>query len=191
VRQWAENQRDAFNDIRNSPDPRLRQYYKDLHQTRQQHAQETWEIKKSDELKADLSGQKATVNECHNGELSTVSIGSYQFTISRKLDLKVKDGDEVFIQFELTETPHPHVYARKARVDDPASRFAISLTGHNTSGDFFGWLTTSGELNVKKMNSLVDVLEGCSREECLTFKRRWYVKCTIPGDRSSRDHMYT
>jgi hypothetical protein len=191
VRQWAENLRDAFNDIRNSPDPELRQYYKGLRQTRQQHAQETWEKKKSDEFKAYLSGQKATVNESHDGELSTVSIGSYQFTISRKLGLKVNDGDEVFIQFELTESSHPHAYARKARVDDPASRFAVSIRGHNTNGDFFGWLTTSGEFNVKKINTLVDVLEGYSREECLTFKRRWYVKRTIPGDRSSRDHMYT
>ena len=191
VRQWAQNLRDAFNDTRNSPDPELRQYYQDLRQRRQQHAQETWEKENSDELKAYLSGKKVTVKESHNGELSTVSIGSYQFTISRTLGLKVNDGDEVFVQFELTETPHPHAYACKARIDDPAIRFAISLKGHNTNGDFFGWLTTGGELNVKKMNSLVDVLEGFSREECLTFKRRWHVKRTIPGDRSSRGHMYT
>jgi hypothetical protein len=191
VRQWAENHRDAFNDIRNSPDPELRQYYRDLHQIRQQQTQQTWEEKKSDKLQAYLSGKKATVGESHDGELSTIRIGSYQFTISRKLGLKVNDGDEVFVRFELTATPHPHAYACNARRDDPASRFALSVKGHNTSGDFFGWLTTGGELNVKKMNSLVDVLEGCSRKESLTFKRRWHIKRKIPGERSSRGHVYT
>jgi hypothetical protein len=123
VRQWAGNLRDAFNDIRNSPDPILRQYYHDLRRTRLKHAQETWEKKKFNELHGYLSGKMATVKESHGGELSEIIIGSHRFTISRKLGLEVRGG--------------------------------------------------------------------CSREESLSFRRRWHVQRAVPGKRSSRWHMYT
>ncbi|KAJ5788027.1 hypothetical protein N7457_003017 [Penicillium paradoxum] len=134
MRQWAENLRDTFNDIRNSPDPALREYYQDLHELRQKHTQETWE-KKFGELQEYMAGKNAIVKEGHCGELSEISMGGYRSTISRKLGLKFTDREEVFFQFELADTLHRHAYARKARIDDPAGRFAISVKGSNGSGE--------------------------------------------------------
>ncbi|CAI7632618.1 unnamed protein product [Penicillium bialowiezense] len=191
IRQWARDLRDALNDIRNSPDIELRQYYHDLHRVRLQHAQETWEKKKHDTLQEYLAGKHATVNENRDRHSSAICIGSYHFTISRKLGLKFRDGDEVFVRFELSETPHPQAYTCKARNDDPACRFAVSIKGCIGNVEFFKWLTTRGVLNVKKINSLVDVLEGYSREESASFNRRWHVKRTVPGQRASRGHTYT
>ncbi|KAJ5514977.1 hypothetical protein N7463_004529 [Penicillium fimorum] len=41
IRAWAEQTRDAFNDIRNSPDPGIRNYWWDLHKERILKAQDT------------------------------------------------------------------------------------------------------------------------------------------------------
>ena len=191
IRQWAENLRDAFNDIRNSPDPELRQYYHDLHTIRLHHVQETWERKKRAALREYLSGKNAAVTESQDRYSSTIAIGSYYFTVSRRLGLEFRNGDEVLVRFELSKTPHPRAYAIKARDDDPACRFAVSIRGRVGNSEYCKWLTTKGDLNVKKMNSLVDVLEGCSREESASFKRRWQVRRAVPGQRASRGHMYT
>ncbi|KAJ6072758.1 hypothetical protein N7467_010843 [Penicillium canescens] len=177
VRHWAEDARDAFNDLRNSPDPLLRRYYLDLNQGgARKTARAAWEKKKYDELREYLSGKVAIVTESHDGELSEVSAGSFRFTISRKLGLNVDGGDKVLLKMHLAETsPHPRAYAHKARLDEPA----MSIEG--VHGDFFEWLTTSGNLNVQKMNSLVDVLEGLTLEESESLPRRWHVRRMIPG----------
>ncbi|KAL1852698.1 hypothetical protein Plec18167_008981 [Paecilomyces lecythidis] len=190
VRQWAKDTRDAFNDIRNSPDPALRKYYESLHQERRKASQATWEQKKSDNLKKYLSGQKVVVKETYRGVM-TIPMASFQFAILRKLGVDVKNGDEVFVQFHLPDTPHPHAYTSRAHKDDPASRFAVSIEGSDTSGHFYKWLTTDGDLTVMRINSLVDVLEGYSLEESRSFKRRWHVNRMVPGERSSRKTIYT
>lgn len=189
VRQWAENSRDAFNDIRNSPDPELRDYYHRLQKTRQQHVRDTLDKKKSAALQEYLSGKKAIVR--YNGYHCSIPIGSYVLTISQKLGLQVKDGDEVFLHFDLSSTPHPHAYTSKARIDDPAYRLGVSIRGHTISAEYFCWLTTDGDLNVLKMNSLVDILEGYTWEDIASFKRRWHLERLIPGERSSKKHVYT
>jgi hypothetical protein len=190
VRHWAEDARDAFNDLRNSPDPLLRRYYLDLNQGARRTARAAWEKKKYDELREYLSGKVVIVTESHDGELREVSAGSFRFTISRKLGLNVHGGDKVLLRMHLAETsPHPRAYAHKARLDEPASRLAVSIEG--VPGDFFEWLTTSGNLNVQKMNSLVDVLEGLTLEESESLPRRWHVRRMIPGVRASKKHKYT
>ncbi|KAL4887947.1 hypothetical protein BDV59DRAFT_196889 [Aspergillus ambiguus] len=187
IREWAEHARDAFNDIRNSPDPRLRGYYEKLHFQRRIKAQETVENKKAENLRCYMSEAEATVHVSHGGEMTEISCGMFRFTISRSLGLSIRDGDAVHCRFNLAESPHPNAYARRAEPRDPASRLAVSIRGKDSHGNFHVWLGTHGPQNVKKMNSLVDVLEGYTLEESRSFERRWHVK----RDLNLKTNMYT
>lgn len=190
IRQWAENARDSFNDIRNSPDPVLRGYYQDLQLKRRLKAQKTWESKKLGNLEQYLSEAEATVQVSHNDELTEIICGVFRFTISRSLQLNLGKGDRILLQFHLTETRHPNAYAWRAQPRDPASRLAVSIRSHSNDSRVT-WLSTKGHRAVNKMNSLVDILEGYTLEESRSFDRRWHVKRMVPGYRSSRINMYT
>lgn len=187
VREWAENTRDAFNDIRNSPDPVLRNYYRKILLERHAKARKTLEDKKTENLKKYLSEAETTVHLYHDGQMATISCGMFQFTIPRSLKLDPKEGDVVSCRFHLAERPHPNPYAKKAEPRDPASRLAVSIRGRDRHGAFDVWLSTGGLQNVKKMNSLVDVLEGYTLEESRSFERRWYVH----RETVERTHVYT
>ncbi|KAE8335971.1 hypothetical protein BDV24DRAFT_155573 [Aspergillus arachidicola] len=191
IRQWAESARDAFNDIRNSPDALLRQYYQNLLSKRQAQGQQTWQKKKSMNIMRYLEPTKTTVKVSHEGEMCEVSCGSFRFTITQLLGLHLRDGDEVFVQLHLAGSRHPNAYTHMAEARDPASRLAISISGHDTQGSFHAWLQTKGSRNVFKMNSLVDVLEGYSLEESKQFQRRWHPRRMVSRDSSSRKHVYT
>lgn len=174
VRAWAESTRDAFNDLRNSPNPVLRDYYRGHLLRRLEKAQKTWAAKKAERSKSHLSGFKEKVRM--SGDHIEVTSGNFKFTISRKLGLDLVHDDEVILQYHLTTTQHPHKYALKALPTDPASRLGVSIRGQDSKGPFHRWLMTSGSLNVFKINSLVDHLEGYSLEDTKMFKRRWYHK---------------
>ncbi|KAE8418752.1 hypothetical protein BDV36DRAFT_294798 [Aspergillus pseudocaelatus] len=191
IRQWAESARDAFNDIRNSPDALLRQYYQNLLSKRRAQGQQAWQEKKSTNIMKYLEPTKATVKASHEDEIYEVSCGSFRFTISQLLGLHLRGGDEVFVQLHLAGSRHPNAYAQMAETRDPASRLAISISGHDAQGGFHTWLQTKGTRNVFKMNSLVDVLEGYSLEESQHFQRRWHSMRLVPCDSSSRKHVYT
>ncbi|KAE8313701.1 hypothetical protein BDV41DRAFT_564118 [Aspergillus transmontanensis] len=169
IRQWAESARDAFNDIRNSPDALLRQYYQNLLSKRQAQGQQTWQKKKSMNIMRYLEPTKTTVKVSHEGEMCEL------------LGLHLRDAG----------SRHPNAYAQMAEARDPANRLAISISGHNTQGSFHTWLQTKGSRNVFKINSLVDVLEGYSLEESKQFQRRWHPRRMISRDSSSRKHVYT
>ncbi|KAF9883837.1 hypothetical protein FE257_002728 [Aspergillus nanangensis] len=66
IRAWAEHARDAFNDIRNSPDPILRDYYKKLYLERRIRAQKTLEDKKAENVKQYLIGAETQVRISHS-----------------------------------------------------------------------------------------------------------------------------
>ncbi|OQE46573.1 hypothetical protein PENCOP_c001G02346 [Penicillium coprophilum] len=125
IRAWAKQTRDAFNDIRNSPDPGIRDYWWDLHKERMIKAQETWGKKKASMAKQHLEGTKALVNLYsgnHGDHQTEVRTGSFSFTVSKIFGLDLHHGDEVFLQYHLTSTPHPHAYAVSALKTDPAGR---------------------------------------------------------------------
>ena len=88
--------------------------------------------------------------------------------------------DPLNFQFRWTQSAfdstslRPHIpmrYALHALDIDPSCRLAISLQGRN----FHVWLQNEGELVAKRMNVLVDTLEGFTFEESRTFRRRFYV----------------
>jgi hypothetical protein len=175
VRQWAKEHRDAFNDIRNSPDPALREYYKNLQDKRHTKANETSQTKKSQKMLKFIEGGLVKISESHGGEFNEIHLGTFRFTVSRKLKTKFTHGQEVVLRFELSQNPHPHACTMKARPDDPASRLGVSIGNKIKDEDYFQeWLTTSGDRAVMKMNSLVDILDGYSLEETRSFRRRFY-----------------
>lgn len=70
----------------------------------------------------------------------------------------------------------------KALPSDPASRLAISVSGQDANGNFRVWLVTrTGEKVVKKMNSLVDILDGYTYEERRKVPTRWFVEKPLGG----------
>jgi len=71
-------------------------------------------------------------------------------------------GDRVGVQYELFPFgPHPRRYAKDALDTDLAIRLAIRVMGK--TADI--WPSCHGEKNVKKVNSLVDFMEGVPLEE--------------------------
>jgi hypothetical protein len=82
-------------------------------------------------------------------------------------------------------------YAEMALRTDPATRSAISVSGHDPGGDFHLWLNNLGPRSVFKINSLVDMLEGCTFSEIKTFRRRWYIEFAGRRPRRSPKQIYT
>ncbi|KAB8213450.1 hypothetical protein BDV33DRAFT_196915 [Aspergillus novoparasiticus] len=161
-----------------SEDPTIRQwaesardaqYYQNLLSKRQAQGQQTWQKKKSMNIMRYLEPTKTTVKVSHKGEMCEL------------LGLHLRDAG----------SRHPNAYTHMAEARDPASRLAISISGHDAQGSFHTWLQTKGSRNVFKMNSLVDVLEGYSLEESKQFQRRWHPRRMVSHDSSSRKHVYT
>lgn len=147
IRTWAEQTRDAFNDIRNSPDPGIRNYWWDLHKDRILKAQDTWGKRKASMAQEYLEGAKALValhSGKHGNHQTEVRAGSFRFTVSQTLGLDLRNRNEVILQYHLTSTPHPHAYALSASKTDPATRLGVSIRGQDSHGDFHCWLKATG-----------------------------------------------
>ena len=88
-------------------------------------------------------------------------------TCFRNVEVLVPGGADfktVFIQCDLAPNGslHPHACATEFREDDPAKRLGIKLKFNfkvsNEEKEL--WATLGGECNTKKLNSLVDFLDG-------------------------------
>lgn len=78
---------------------------------------------------------------------------------------------------------------RQRRLDDSACRLGVSIKGYTIIGEYFCWLITDEDLDLMKMNSLVDILEGYTWEDIASSKRRWNLKRLTLGERSSKRHV--
>ena len=192
VRRWAKQVRDAFNELRNSPDPVLRAYY-ELKIREIIRAGNAAHLERARERMREFLTEKERPVEVPNGKAGQyVTCGMFKATVSMAFGLGLKHGDKVRVQSYLAETDHPMKYAIKSTPIDPASRLAISLSipGHKDDENFHVWLTSRGEKTVKKINTLVDILEGYSLEERESFRRRWIVR-NKPGETSHTRHEYS
>ncbi|KAJ5740370.1 hypothetical protein N7493_000242 [Penicillium malachiteum] len=82
IRAWAEETRDAFNDIRNSPDPNIREYWWSFHQSRILKSQKTWADKKAEVALRHLEGLKLSLQVDRLQPMlvqSTLAVFSLQF----------------------------------------------------------------------------------------------------------------
>ncbi|KAE8338061.1 hypothetical protein BDV24DRAFT_153797 [Aspergillus arachidicola] len=150
IRAWAWDLRYAFHDLRNSPNLSHRSYYFNIMLRNRNLPEEACDRRKIAYLQSVLHGKLRIVMGGNDGQNAhRVSCSDFEFTISRRLQLGLKVGDEVMLQFQLTETLNPEMYATKASIRDPASRLAVSIKGKGAN---------------------VDALEGCllvKPEQCL------------------------
>lgn len=157
VRGWVWDIRHSFNDLRSSPDLVHRSHYFRIMAQNHKLAKEACQRKKVED---DTQGAHI------------ISCSGFHFTISRHLNLGIKVGDQLRLQFHLTETRNPQMYATEALPTDPASRLAVSIKGQGIHGDYHVWLKNPGEKCVKRMNTLVDALEGVPLKESKGMTRR-------------------
>lgn len=184
VRQWAESLRDGFNQLRNSPDSKLRNYYRQQIRFSLQSAAVACQNATIKRFQEYFSGKEISVNVTsrnkgtyYERDYYDIRCGMFLFTISQDFGLSFKHMDKVSVQSHLSETEHPMKYACRALKTDPASRLAISVTGHDSNGMFVVWLESkTGTRTVFKMNTLVDILEKYTYEERKAFPRRWFLR---------------
>lgn len=80
------------------------------------------------------------------------------FLERRISDLRV--GNQVQLQFHLTEAPTPYAYVKKAQPKDPASWLAVFIKKIRKNGSFHTWLSSHGELLVKILIALWTLWKG-------------------------------
>ncbi|KAJ5954177.1 hypothetical protein N7501_008456 [Penicillium viridicatum] len=92
IQAWAEQTRDAFNDIRNSPDPGIRNYWWDLHKDRILKAQDTWGKKKASMAQEYLEGAKALValhSGNHGNHQTEILLPAWGFLSAVKIAMEI------------------------------------------------------------------------------------------------------
>lgn len=179
TKHWAECVRDSYNDLRNSPDPRLREYWFHNNKEQLRHAGEATEREYHENMKIYQEYGKEEIVRCAPGRnRGYINCGKYSFAVPQSLEIPA--GSKVTVQFHLYETPVPYMYAQKAMPDDPSSRLAISIkSGNSADHQVHSWLQSArGEKIVMKMNTLVDALEGVSYSVTQQLRRRWRINRT-------------
>lgn len=177
IRAWAWNLRHSYNELRHSTDETIRKYYFQCISRASRAAGAKSEQKKLASIRKCLSNP--ILKGLRGGKRSElyVSYSHWAFRISRKLqvDLGLSANSQVEFQAFLTSTPNiRQMCATDALPTDPASRLAVSIKGLGTKRPFHLFLHNPGLCTVKQMNSFVDALEGCKREETMRFGRRWW-----------------
>ncbi|PVI01067.1 hypothetical protein DM02DRAFT_525729, partial [Periconia macrospinosa] len=182
VQQYYSNLRRKFFELKYSPNPMLRNYYKKAMQERQINASTT---KRRYSAKRALQGIEVPVRftkRRYGDTAQIVTISHFNFTLSRDI-VHAENGDLVEVQCHLSDGVHEHCYARKSLAMDSAARLGIHVEGVNSKNGrtFAVWLHSDGDLAVFRMNTLVDMLEGLDIWNPSGRMRRW-----IPRSASGR-----
>jgi hypothetical protein len=175
VQLWARHATASYNDLRNSPDPRLRRYWFANNRGQLQRAWIANEKRAIDDMKVyQTEGKEVTVCCARGRDRGYILCGKFNFPLPQSLG--ISPGSKVFVQFHLYEIAVSYCYASQAMSYDPASRLAISIKGCNTFGiEVNRWIQSPGKKAPMKMNALVDMLEGVTLTETRALSRRWIV----------------
>lgn len=189
IREWAQKVRDSYNDLRNSPDPELRQYWLDNNKRQLQAAWDVNEQNARQNLKIyQITGKEEVIQCSPDRDRGYITCGKFSISIPQRLN--IPPGNKIHVQFHLYETSISHRYAREAWPDDPSSRLAISVRGLDIYGhEIYSWLQSRGRELPKRMNNLVDALEGMTYNETRLLRRRWVI--IRSGGNSQRGTYYT
>ncbi|KAF4765032.1 hypothetical protein HAV15_003623 [Penicillium sp. str.  len=181
VRSWARQATASYNDLRNSPDPRLRRYWFENNQRQLQQAWDINEKRAIDRMKVyQVEGKERTIRCAPGRDRGYFTCGKFNIPLPQSLSMS--PDSKIFVQFHLYEIAVSHRYASEAMPCDPASRLAISIKGYNSSGNEVDeWIQSSGSKAAMKINTLVDMLEGITLTETRSFCRRWDVSRTEKG----------
>ncbi|OJJ49591.1 hypothetical protein ASPZODRAFT_128080 [Penicilliopsis zonata CBS 506.65] len=173
---YAEELRKAYHSLCNSPDKRLRQYYLDNQRRASGLGTNAWQQKKYTAYQTFLEhGVEKRVKEVA-GSIQ-INLNDYTFIVNRQLKSPISPGDLVHIQLFLTETPSPLRYCQRAQLTDPSSRLLVLIKASDElkqkgGEEFHRWLFCNGWDVPRRMNSLVDTLEGMSYEQSVQEERR-------------------
>ncbi|KAL4918933.1 hypothetical protein BDW62DRAFT_180129 [Aspergillus aurantiobrunneus] len=129
-----------------------------------------------------LSGNDVSV-QCARKGLSTetyLCCGNFRLPISAHFGLDLKQDDKIRVQFDLShDARNPNAPTPHDTDEDPASRLAVRISGHDGVKDFSIWIINSRRdtklTRVKQVNALVDILEGFTFSErmVLGLPNRW------------------
>ncbi len=171
--QYYSSLRKQYYELKNSPNPLIRQCYKDKADEQYKKIAFTRRSRLAEEI---LSVIDLPVHFSRDSIYITVA--NWQFRLSRQT-ISVEDGDTVRVQFYISHPMCEDRYTIMSLPIDPESRLKISIGDPSARGLI--WLKTTGERAVFKMNTLVDMLEGLEIHEPSDRMRRW-----IPN--SQRSH---
>lgn len=91
--------------------------------------------------------------------------------------LNCKRGDTIRVRSFLNDTDerHPHCHTLRALESDPAKRLAVNITIRKTQGELAEhWITTTGDMNVLKVNTIVDRMDEVPQEVSRRTTRRYF-----------------
>lgn len=181
VKQYYASLRRRFYELKFSPNAILREYYAKVIRERVISRVQTNQRDLQDFLDGSFKLAKVSSAEKGFGH-QWIHLAHLNITISRRwvhlehdapLQVRIK-----LITINELETigSFPNVYCIKAKRHDPAARLAIFVEGTSIRGQpFAGWLRTSAEKQVWKVNTLVDILEGGTMTQSRHKPRRWVV----------------
>ncbi|KAF6236938.1 hypothetical protein HO173_004816 [Letharia columbiana] len=101
---------------------------------------------------------------------------------------RILDNKVVLQGFLEPKGPHPEKYAAAASNDSAGARLGVNMTALTSKGVESFWLDYKGGQEVKRMNTLVDQLDGYRLEEIEKRSNRFLG--AAPG-RGSPIDMYT
>lgn len=125
----------------------------------------------------------------HKRKTQRFTLSSFTFGIPWN-NPRFKNCSEIMARCELTDDTHPHVFASTCLRADPARRLGVHVEGVDLDGKAYqGWLSSRGKMAPMQMNTLVDLLQGVSREDSMAYPRRWVTHTTPGVSRSKICHL--
>ncbi|KAK6347408.1 hypothetical protein TWF718_005249 [Orbilia javanica] len=174
--------RQNFYSLKHSPNPVVREFYKQKMAAAQRVRAQT-----SRQRSADVSRSGRDVKVLRNGRRQAFSISHWIFSVSRKV-AHLDSGAILHVECDLLDpaTRHPHCYATNSEASDPAGRLGIRITGTDAYGDSINiWVQSTGTREVFKMNTFVDMLEGLNIQEPEDRERRWVPPARAIGKKAT------
>lgn len=180
IRAYYASLRQNFYSLKLSPNPLLRELYKLKIHAAQSTRAETCRRKSA---QAFIAGRLVKIKL--DQWRQRFSISHWNIPVSRKV-VHLDNGATLHVECNLLPNRHPNCYATKSQACDPAARLGIRLTGIDTSGKLADiWLCTSGTLQVFKMNTFVDMLEGRNIHDPKDRQRRWIPSARAMGKKAT------
>jgi hypothetical protein len=174
----------SFQDLRHADDPILRSHYQQtMTIANVKRAATIWE-QHARELQQGREW-KLTWNY-PNDATRKFSIGHVEFALPARV---IKPGGDTVLVTISIEEKHPHKfhYAALRAAGDPAIRLDVHVSGKDVDRKAFaGWIRSNGKIVVKKVDTLVDQLEGNPLQYSMMQPRRW-VRLTKPDGKT---HVY-
>lgn len=190
IQNWAFNMRDAYQSLRDHPDPKMREIwfsgfrnFEKAREASKNNAYATGQRLVQRNFSAFLaSGQDLQVRQSGWGyyyvkfsgfsiQLKSIPQFSLRDRVAGGGKMGKVEGKTVFIQPQLLETPSPLRYAQLALETDPASRL-VMVAGRKDGTDIPQFLFHDGKTTAMSMNWMVDIFEGLTLRESECLPRR-------------------